>query len=185
MDALWTGGFAGLWLSQSEHPVSETHGRAIGREHFGFSYAGYACRVHPPWRNLRTLRSYDRICGSRKKNDPKKDCLKLITARKWEKKLWANVKKTASLSASPLPRSHCTWGAAASGARCIMAQLFYCNPSLPWVTSFTTLASEFFCRAHLLICWFWVLPGTASHSMAVFNLPTCGVSMNRPVPSSV
>ena len=132
MDAREIGGFAGLWVSQSEHPVSETHGRAIGREHFGFSYAGYACRVHPPLRNLRTLRSYMIGPADRKRNDPNKDCLKLITARKWEKKLWANVKFRLQMRCC-----------------CLRSQMYhgpvvFCNPSLPWVTSLTTLASEFF-----------------------------------------
>lgn len=49
-------------------------------EHFGFSYAGYACRVHL----CATYEHFAPMIGpaDRKRNDPKKDCLKLITARK-------------------------------------------------------------------------------------------------------
>lgn len=94
----------GIVVSQWKHrcwrPMEEwapsTHW-AIGREHFRFSYAAESTHLGA---TLPTLRSYDRTCGSQKKNDPKKDCLKLITARKWEKKLWANVKKKIRLAFS-------------------------------------------------------------------------------------
>lgn len=132
MDALWTGGFAGLWVSQSKHrcrrPMEEWGTIDSLSTSDSATQATHAESTHPAQLKNTSLLWSDL----------------LITARKWEKKLFSNVKKTASLSASPLPRSHCKWGAAASGARCIMAQLFFCNPSLPWVTSLTTLASEFF-----------------------------------------